>query len=58
MVWSAILGLFKQRPSVYITQPLPGQTLQSPVVVAGSATDNKNIARVELWVDGKLGQTQ
>jgi hypothetical protein len=44
-------------PTVSITDPVDGETVQGVVPVKVTATDNVRVDRVELWVDGALKQT-
>jgi phosphatidylserine/phosphatidylglycerophosphate/cardiolipin synthase-like enzyme len=44
-------------PSVTITSPVEGATVEGIVTVTADATDNVGIARVELWVDGVKQQS-
>src|SRR4051794_5871174 len=46
-----------QAPTVAITDPADGATVGGAVTVNAAATDDVGVARVELWVDGALAQT-
>ncbi|PYR93834.1 MAG: hypothetical protein DMF84_08490 [Acidobacteria bacterium] len=46
-----------QPPSVAITQPIDGDIVSGMVTVTADASDDVGVARVELWVDGALAQT-
>jgi len=44
-------------PTVSITSPASGSTVTGKVVVSVNATDNVRVAKVELYLDGKLQAT-
>lgn len=44
-------------PSVNITSPANGSTVGKKVTVKATASDNKGVSRIELWVDGALKNT-
>lgn len=44
-------------PSVKITSPTNGSTAGKKVSVSASASDNKGVSRIELWIDGALKDT-
>jgi hypothetical protein len=46
-----------EAPTVAITAPADGATVGGSVTVNASASDNVGVARVDLWVDGALAQT-
>ena len=40
-------------PEVTITSPISGSTVNEMVIVSCMSTDNKEVSKVELWVDGQ-----
>jgi uncharacterized protein YgiM (DUF1202 family) len=54
--FSRIPPTVSQAPTITILTPANGAqvTLNTPVIVQASATDNQGVTRMELWVDGAL----
>ncbi len=59
--YQSILSMFGARPTVpptvSITSPMDGATVQAGFVVNVDATDDVSVAHVELWIDGTLAKT-
>lgn len=46
------------KPTINITYPSSGQTISNDIEITSNSSDNRGVARVQLWIDGKLYQTQ